>query len=123
VGGLGERAGPPESAGGASGRIRPRPADDVTAPGDDLAVIQDEDRDGPLTAEFLDLCAVSRVRGPGPRPQASALNPLDLVCVAGVVERLRCPSARMGERRRGAAGELLQGARVENHRGGAYSVV
>ena len=79
----------------------------MTAPSDDLAVIQDEDRYGPLAAELLDLGAVARARGPGPRPQASALNPLDLIPVPSVVERLRCPSAWVGERRRRAARELL----------------
>jgi hypothetical protein len=78
----------------------------VTAPSDDLAVIQDEDRDGSLAAELLDLCTVARIRGPGPRPQASALDPLDLVPVPGVVKRLRCASARMGEGRRWAAGSF-----------------
>jgi hypothetical protein len=104
-----------ESVGGAGWLVGPRPADDVTTPSDDLAVIQDEDRDGPLAAELLDLRAVARIREPGPRPQAPALDPLDLVPVPGVVKRLRCAAARMGERRRWAAGELLQGARVKNH--------
>jgi hypothetical protein len=35
--------------------VAPRPADDVTTLSGDLAVIQDEDRDGPLAAELLDL--------------------------------------------------------------------
>jgi hypothetical protein len=91
-----------ESVGGAGWLVGPRPADDVTTPSDDLAVIQDEDRDGPLAAELLDLRAVARIREPGPRPQAPALDPLDLVPVPGVVKRLRCAAARMGERRRGS---------------------
>jgi hypothetical protein len=61
-----------ESVGGAGWLVGPRPADDVTTPSDDLAVIQDEDRDGPLAAELLDLRAVARIREPGPRPQAPA---------------------------------------------------
>jgi hypothetical protein len=71
-----------------------------------LAVIQDEDRDGPMAAELLDLGAIPRKGEPGPRPQASALDPLDLVPVPGVVKRLRCAAARMGERGRWAAGDF-----------------
>jgi hypothetical protein len=106
---------PSVSAGGASGLVGPRPPDNVTAPSDDLAVIQCEDRHGPLAAEPLYLRALARERGPGPGPQASALDPLDLVRVPGLVERLRGASARVGQRRRGAASELFQGAGVKGH--------
>jgi hypothetical protein len=102
------RCGSGESARGVSRLVRSRPGNDLTAPTDDFAVIQDEDRDGTLAAELLDLCAVTSIRRPRPRPQTCALNPRDLVRVPGVVKCLRCPSARMGERGRRAAGELLQ---------------
>ena len=104
-----------KSRSSASGLVRPRPADDATTPSDHLTTVQDEDRHGPLAAKLLDLRTVTRIRRPGPRPQASALHPLDLVRVPSVIERLGCPSAWMGERRRRAAGKLLQRTGVENH--------
>ena len=105
----------PESGRGVSGRIRSRPADNLTAPSYDFAVIQNEDRDGPLAAELLDLRAVARIRRPRPRPQPSALDPLDLVCVPGVIKRFRGSPARMGEWRWRATRKLFQRAGVENH--------
>ena len=104
-----------ESAGGTRGLVRSRPGDDLTASGDDLAVIQEKDRDRPLTAELLDLRPVPRIRRPGPRPQAPTVDPLDVIRVPGVVEGLRCPPARMRERGRWTSGELLQRAGIEDH--------
>jgi hypothetical protein len=92
----------------------------VATPSDDIAVIKDENGNGTLAAELLDLCAVPRARVPGPRPHTSTVNALDLIRVPGVIECLRRPSARMGERRGRAAGELLQRAGVKNHKAGAY---
>jgi hypothetical protein len=65
-----------QSAGGASRLVRLRPTDNPTTPSDDLTAIQDEDRYGPLAAELLDLCTVTRIGEPGPRPKAPALTGL-----------------------------------------------
>jgi hypothetical protein len=55
----------------------------------DLPVIHNEDRNGPLPAELLHYSTVTSARSPSPRLQRSALDLPQLVAVPGRIERPR----------------------------------
>src|SRR5215218_1382278 len=92
-------------------RMLPRPLGDRAGAGDHLAVVEHEDRHLVGAAEPLDLLAVGTAAAPGPGHSAVALDGLQLVLVAGRVERLAGLGAGVGE-----AGPMrLLAAGVEDH--------
>ena len=95
----------------------PRPLGDRAGAGDHLAVVEDEDRDLVGAAEALDLLAIGAATSPSPSRQPVATDGLQLVLIAGRVERLAGFGAGMGK-----AGPMrLLATRVEDH--GASLVV
>src|SRR5437763_8064241 len=104
------------------GRVRTGPLRNLTGPGDHRAVVEHQDRNGPLTAQALHLCPVPRTGGPGPELERAAFDLPPLVGVAGVVERFCGTAARMGHRAGQPAERLAVGARVEDHARNASAV-
>src|SRR5205807_3564490 len=94
-----------------SGLVLARPAHDLAGPRDDLAAVEDEDRDRSLTADLLDLGAIASSVRQRPELQCAALDLLHLVGVPSLVERLCGLGARVPERSEG----LAVGTGVENH--------
>src|ERR1700709_2865158 len=88
-----------------------RPVGDRAGAGDDVAVVEDEDRDLVGAAQLADLGAVVLALAPGPDREPVAADGLDLVLIAGGVEGVARFRARMGKA--GADGLLATG--VEDH--------
>src|SRR6185295_16716022 len=98
-------------AGGPRLRVFLRPARDHTRARDHLAVVEDEDRDLVGAAQLLHLGPVGAAAPPGPEGHPVAADDLDLVLVAGLVERPRGPPAGVAE----TSGGLLLPTGVEDH--------
>src|SRR6188472_2862510 len=88
-----------------------RPARDRARAGDNLAVVEDEDRHLVSAAQFLYLGPLLIAVAPGPGHQPIATNRLQLVFVSGGIECL----ARLRTRMRKGRPGLLLSARVEDH--------
>src|SRR6202000_3535183 len=88
-----------------------RPLGDRAGAGDDLAVVEDEDRHLVGAGQLADLLAVLLPRAPGPGHHPVAADRLQLVLVTGRLEGVAGFRTRMGEA--GAGG--LGSTGVEDH--------
>ena len=96
--------------------MRLRPLGDGSRTGHCLSVVENEDRHRALAAQLFHFGPVLGSRRPGPELQAPALDLLEVVGVATVVQRFRGSPARVGEWRRQPAEGLAVHSRTESRR-------
>src|SRR5262245_26947653 len=88
-----------------------RPVNDPAGARDRAALVEYQDRHVDLAGELRHLLAPASALAPGPGREPVTGEIANLVLVAGLVQRLRGPAARMSHR----AERLLLAAGVEDH--------